>query len=310
MAPNSHVEKLVFYGEPWSLSGVTGGGNNLDNLILRSGYGDNLFGGGGDDEIHVGGWDNIHGDAGDDLIYAGDDAVNSIDHLWGDAGNDTLWGGLGNDEIRGGAGNDVIYGGRSNDDLEDGPDTIYGDAGDDTVWAGGCDDVVRGGAGNDSLYGQSDDDKLYGGDGADMLGGGSGNDLLDGGLGDDKLTGREGLDRLYGGGGIDRFDYDYVTYSSPGTANRDVIYDFTGAGTAAGDLIDLSTVDADSGASGNQTFDFIENAAFSSAGQVRVQGSGADSLVQANVTGTSGAEMEILVKGVAYGQWDASDFVL
>ncbi len=209
----------------------------------------------------------------------------------------------------------MIYGGRSNDDRADGADEISGDDGNDTVWAGGGGDTVYGGVGNDSLYGQSDNDNLYGGDGADVLAGGSDNDLLEGGRGDDKLTGREGLDSLSGGGGNDKFDYDDVTYSRPGAAYRDVIYDFGGAGCSIRtDHIDLSTIDANTGVSGNQTFSFIGGSPFTAAGQVRVEGSvessGCDTLIQANVTGTSGAEMEILAEGVLPTQWNDLDFIL
>ncbi len=144
-----------------------------------------------------------------------------------------------------------------------------------------------------------------------MLGGGSGDDLLDGGAGNDTLAGRDGRDSLYGGDGNDRFDYDNVTDSSRVASARDVIFDFTGVGPDAGDRIDLSTIDADSGKPGNQSFDFIGMNPFSAAGQVRVQESlGSGSLIQANVTGIADAEMEIVAAGVGGGMWDPGDFIL
>jgi hypothetical protein len=95
---------------------------------------------------------------------------------------------------------------------------------------------------------------------------------------------------------------------------RDVVGDFTGVGgTTRTEVIDLSTIDANTGVSGNQAFTFRGTGAFSAPGQIRVQASGtSDTLIQANVTGTSGAEMEILVTdGSALpSAWNALDFLL
>lgn len=228
---------------------------------------------------------------------------------------DTLYGDLGNDAIYGQDGGDSIYGGRSADDPTDGPDRIYGDGGNDQVWAGGGDDIVYGGPGNEiHLSGQSGNDTLHGEAGTDYLGGGSGNDILYGGTENDILSGTDGLDRLSGQGGTDTFDYDAVSHSRVGSTLRDVITDFTGVGgSTRTEVIDLSTIDANTGVSGNQAFTFRGTSAFSAPGQIRVQTSGAtDTLIQANVTGTSGAEMEILVTdGTALPtSWNALDFLL
>jgi Ca2+-binding RTX toxin-like protein len=259
------------------------------------------------------------------LAIAGNNLNNRIvgnelgNELKGAAGNDTLFGGLNNhsgetvpDILRGGAGDDRIYGGRSDNDLEDGPDTIYGDAGNDDVWAGGGDDEAWGDAGNDNLYGQSGNDTLSGGDGNERVYGGSGDDTLCGDAGVDTLRGGEGLDRLYGGGGGDRFDYDAVADSKPGGSTRDVIFDFEGIGSAAGDRIDLAGIDANTGSSGNQAFAFIGTAAFTAAGQVRATDLGADTLIQANTGGSLSAELEVAVQDAAVppGQWVAGDFIL
>ncbi|MDZ3837037.1 MAG: calcium-binding protein [Rhodospirillales bacterium] len=241
---------------------------------------------------------------------------NSSDNvLMGGVAEDTLLGMSGNDTIYGQGGDDTVYGGRSLDDPTDGPDRIYGDAGNDQVWAGGGDDTVYGGAGNEiHLSGQSGNDTLYGDAGTDYLAGGSGNDILYGGTENDRLSGTDGLDRLFGQGGTDTFDYDAVSHSRVGTTVRDVVGDFTGVGgSTRTEAIDLSTIDANTGATGNQAFTFRGTSAFSAPGQIRVQASGtSDTLIQANVTGTSGAEMEILVTdGAALPtSWNALDFLL
>jgi hypothetical protein len=77
---------------------------------------------------------------------------------------------------------------------------------------------------------------------------------------------------MNGGGGFDRFDFDSISESLPGALNRDVITGFIGNGAAAGDRIDVSTIDANVSLAGNQTFSFIGGAAFSAPGQLRYAG--------------------------------------
>jgi Ca2+-binding RTX toxin-like protein len=210
------------------------------------------------------------------------------------------------DRVIGAAGNDTLYGGPLGDDAgeDDGADEMQGGTGNDTIYGAGGDDTLSGQAGNDTVYGESGLDRLVGGGGNDTLYGGEDNDIL---------VGRAGADKLGGEGGDDVYDYDAPADSRPGA--RDVIYDFEGVGPAGGDVIDLSTIDAVAG-NGNDTFAFIGTAAFTEPGQVRVRplASGSlDTLVQANITGGAGAEMEIVVKDgdiVEPTQWSAEDFVL
>jgi serralysin len=51
-----------------------------------------------------------------------------------------------------------------------------------------------------------------------------------------------------------------------------VITDFIGNGSLAGDLIDVSTIDANVLLAGNQAFTFRGGAAFTAAGQLRYSG--------------------------------------
>jgi Ca2+-binding RTX toxin-like protein len=279
----ANVENVVLESDDWGClfpSSLTVEGNDLNNRIVGNEIGNELKGGGGNDTL-FGGLNELSGEPVPDIL-------------------------------RGGAGNDKIYGGRGDNDRADGPDTLYGDDGNDDVWAGGGDDTVQGGAGNDNLYGQSGNDTLSGGGGNERVYGGTGNDTLYGDAGVDTVRGGEGLDRLYGGGGNDRFDYDAIADSKPGAATRDVIVDFEGIGAAAGDRVDLATIDAKTGPAGNQAFAFIGTAAFTGAGQVRLTGSGADTLIQANTGGSLSAEFEVAVQdeGVQPGQWAAGDFIL
>lgn len=209
------------------------------------------------------------------------------------------------DTVTGAGGNDTLYGGPIGADAaeETGADDLFGGNGNDTIYGVG---------GNDTISGQSGNDTLYGDAGMDRLGGGSGNDTLYGGSEDDTLAGHSGLDRLSGDGGLDIYDYDSVTESAPG-ASRDLILQFEGVGAAAGDRIDLSSIDAVPGGD-DDAFTFIGTDAFTGAGQVRVTSvGGADTLVEANTAGSSGAELAIVVSdggAVAPNQWAAGDFIL
>jgi Ca2+-binding RTX toxin-like protein len=96
----------------------------------------------------------------------------------------------------------------------------------------------------------------------DTLVGDSGRDFLNGGTGDDRLIGGLGPDTLTGGDGFDRFVYNAINESPP-FGSRDIITDFVGNEVVAGDVIDVSAIDADISAGGDQTFTFIGSAAFS-----------------------------------------------
>src|SRR6202008_3440530 len=91
-------------------------------------------------------------------------------------------------------------------------------------------------------------DQLTGSNGANHLTGGAGNDILIGGRGQDVLT---------GGAGAGTFVFKDVHDSMPGHADQ--ITDFS---HAEGDHIDLSNIDANALATGNQAFTYIGAATF------------------------------------------------
>ncbi len=106
-------------------------------------------------------------------------------------------------------------------------------------------------------------------DGNLILLGGGGHDTLRAGGGSDVLIGGGGADSLAGYGGADTFRYDLASDSAPGRS--DLIGDFQ----SGLDKIDLSRVDANSAAAGNQAFSWIGSNAFSNvAGQLRSYDSG------------------------------------
>ena len=111
---------------------------------MRSmGFGDDLFGQGGDDYVDgENGDDILHGGPGDDELHG----RNGSDVMLGNEGNDRLYGERGEDTIDGGPGDDTIQG-----NLDD--DTIQGGEGDDRIQVvGGGFDRVACGPGADTVY--------------------------------------------------------------------------------------------------------------------------------------------------------------
>jgi len=235
----SGSDKLIGLGGNDILRGFDG-----DDLLEGGDGDDTLFGGNGEDIVQGGdGNDTLSGNAGDDLIYggAGDDI------LVGGSGQDRLFGGDGNDVLRGEGGNDYLNGG-------DGDDDLYGTSGEDEIYGGEGDDFLDGSFQSDLLYGGSGNDVIDGGEGYDELSGDEGDDILDGGKGIDILEGGLGIDTLTGGTQFDTFVFSVASHSIFGAA--DVILDFTGAGSTAGDTIDLTGIDANTLTTTDDAFTF------------------------------------------------------
>jgi serralysin len=143
------------------------------------------------------------------------------------------------------------------------------------------------------LNGTSGADNLTGTAGRDWIFGLSGNDILHGAGAGDILVGGAGRDTLYGEAGADTFDFNTIRESLKG-AKRDVISDFS---RADHDVIDLSTLDANSKAAGNQAFHFIGKQAFHSQGDHHVYAElrYAKGIIQGDANGDGKADFEISV---------------
>lgn len=222
------------------------------NDYLDGGPGDNLVvGGSGDDFLSAeGGIDTLEGGAGKDTIRGGD-GNDSIDGSWG---NDHLGGGAGNDTILTGGGWNTVIGGTGNDLIETGSNgwsSVAGGSGEDTILSNGDTLHAHGHTGNDVLEGADQDDRLRGGAGDDTINGGAGNDYIYGGDNNDIVDGGAGQDTLSGGEGADIFRFSGIEHSEPGAV--DMVLDFANPGPGgAGDLLDLSAIDANTGIPGNQ----------------------------------------------------------
>lgn len=306
-----NIENLQGSSYNDSLSGndatnILDGGAGNDILDGKSGA-DTLIGGDGNDSYYVDNSGDVVSETNANLASGGNDTVfsglsaytlgSNLENLrilssgdangTGNALNNTIHAGSGNNIIDGGAGNDLLVylkatgGILLNLGLTTAQNT--GGSGVDTIRNF---ERVSGSNFNDKLIGDAAANTLYGNAGDDRLNGGDGNDVLIGGA---------GTDTLIGGAGADRFDFDSLSDMGLG-ALRDVIKDFS---LAAGDLIDLSTLDANLATSGiNEAFSFIGNAAFSSsnaAGQLRFS----DGILYGSVNADSAAEFEIQLIGVS-----------
>src|SRR5207247_1284711 len=112
-----------------------------------------------------------------------------------------------------------------------------------------------GGAGTDTL---TSIEYVSGSGHDDILTGRAGNNHISGNAGADIITGLAGGDILTGGAGADTFVYKAVSESAVSGLGRDRISDFL-HGT---DKIDLSAIDANANFGGNQSFNFLDTAAF------------------------------------------------
>ena len=237
----------------------------------------------------LGGRDVVFGHDGDDDILGGDGA----DMLYGDDGDDRILGEDGNDFINAGAGDDTVFGGDGDDlfvaEADDGDDTYYGD---DMVGGGGC----------DTLDMSAITAAITADLGTGFMGRGSvssaetGNDVLWSvenivtGSGDDTITASRAANAMDGGAGNDTF-----RFLSAADADGDTIMGFQ-----PGDRIDLSGVDANGCATGNQSFTLVTEA-FTGAGQLMFSHQTHDgedyTVVQGNTTGDDDADFSISIKG-------------
>ena len=158
------------------------------------------------------------------LLYKGD-TRSLIENVIGGAGEDKITGNVATNRLHGGAKSDTIAG-------MDGDDYLFGDTGSDRLEGGTGADHLYGGAQNDTLLGQSGDDILVGGLGRDFLSGGRGRDIFRFGTSLDSPNKGEDTIRVANG----------TSFEAPGAA--------------AGDRIDVSSLDADTTKGGNQAFNW------------------------------------------------------
>jgi len=129
-----------------------------------------------------------------------------------------------------------------------------------------------------------------------------GNDVLTGDGQRNTITSLAGNDRMTGGLNRDTFVFTNLDVTNNANSSaatslyQDTITDFN-AGQR--DIIDLSGIDANSALAGDQAFTLLGTGAqFTAAGQARLIVTGANSALELNTTGTTGAEFVINLTGV------------
>ena len=279
-------------------------GASLENLNLTGAAAINGTGNAKNNVINGNGASNIlSGLDGNDTLNGN----NGIDTLNGGAGADTMNGGDGNDTYFVDNVGDVILNtltfnpslGEVNDSLG-GVDTVNSSV--SYTLGASLENLNLTGAAAINGTGNAKNNVINGNGASNILSSLDGNDTINGGAGNDVIVGGSGRDNLTGATGADRFDFNALSDSVVGV-NRDVITDFSHAQL---DLIDLSTLDANSVVLGNQAFTFIGNAAFSAAGQIRFDT--VTDILQGNVDNFLIPDFEIGLTGVA--SLVATDFVL
>ena len=225
----------------------------------------------------------------------GNDLTNK---LVGNSGINTIKGGLGNDTIDGGAGNDKMNGGGGNDKY------VVDSLGDIvTEDANGGKDSVKSSV-SFALSSNVENLTLTGGANIDATGNAEKNSIT-GNSGNNVINGGGGGDVLKGGSGADTFNFDAISDSAE--SDHDLIKDFQ----HNGDHIDLSSIDADSGTAGNQSFNFLttKDAAFTGqAGDLRFVSNGQLTAIEADINGDKVADFVIDLQGKA--ALDVGDFIL
>ncbi len=247
----------------------------------------------------------------------------------GTAGKDAIFGGPGDNEINGNGGADLLVGGAGNDRvIYQVASTIHGDSGPASAGAAN-DTLVLTQAGAIDLSRQTNQDvtgrstvtgfenvdaaqatapvALSGSVGANLLIGGSGADRLDGGAGNDQLIGGAGVDHLTGGPGNDVFIFRSIGDSGVGRGRRDIIADFV----KGQDIIDLSLIDANTSARGDQAFAFVSSPTSSIVKNSitwNYERSDNVTIIRGDVSGNRRADFEIELAGMVL--LSANDFIL
>ncbi|MFE0759324.1 M10 family metallopeptidase C-terminal domain-containing protein [Inquilinus sp. NPDC058860] len=251
-------------------------------------------------------------------------------------GGDTVHGGEIQDNVQFTGGDNRLYGGGGDDDFSvsglGAGNLIDGGAGSDTFRLAGSGDgafitLAEGRAavrsehsglmyqydlrdienltdtpGNDILVGNDEPNLIETAFGDDLLSGRGGDDEfrsydeIEPGSGNDTFVGGLGADRIHTANGVDTIRIDRLVESLPG--REDVVMDFS-----VRDILDVSRIDADQTAPGNQAFAFIGDAAFSgTAGELRYQRQGDGLVVSADADGDREADMAVVLEPPAFQQ--------
>jgi serralysin len=316
-----------------SIENVTG--SSSADQIIGSTAANVLFGGGGNDTLDGrAGSDVLNGSFGSDTATYVASAAGVVVDLaagtgtGGDANGDTL---ISVENLIGSNSIDALYGSSAANTLDGrgGADLLIGRGGNDIYIVDNASDAVleSAGEGSDEVrtsvsYALATNQSvetlrttneagtttinLTGNNVANLIVGNNGNNAINGGGGADTLIGARGVDTLTGGSDADRFVWRDANESDVVAATADTIVDFN---PLAGDLIDLSGIDADIFSAGNQAFTFIGAAAFSGTpGEINFVQVNGDTIIQLQTGEAVDVDMAIRIPGLVTPE--ASWFVL
>jgi hypothetical protein len=175
--------------------------------------------------------------------------------------------------------------------------TSKGDQTNEILSGDGVIDVMKGLGGEDILKGAGGPDKLFGGNDHDMLYGGADDDDVRGGRGKDVLRGGTGLDTFFFAKG----DTGNIQATADTIADLHPTHRHFSGGIGLpvlGDKIDLSAIDADRHANGDQAFTFIGQDDFHhTAGELRYDRGKSDTWIYGDTDGNAQADLVLHVDG-------------
>jgi Ca2+-binding RTX toxin-like protein len=180
-------------------------------------------------------------------------------------------------------------------------DHLFGDDGANGISGHNGNDMLKGYGGSDTIAGDAGDDILMGLDGDDLLIGGKQDTLYADHDGHDTLVGGLGRDILRGGSEADTFVWSAIEETNfakdAPSSTLDVIEDFN---PYIDDLIDLSGIDADVFAAGNQAFVFVGAAMFTQGhrGELRYRYEGGNTILEMQTGNDIDVEGAIVLTGI------------
>ena len=305
LAGLANVENLTLQGT----ARINATGNALDNRLVGNSAANTLDGGAGADRMEGGSGNDTYfvDNAGDVVIEAAGGGVDKVNTTvtWSAAGQDIeniVITGTGRINIVGNELNNVMVG---NDDVNAlngsrGADRMVGGGGNDLYYVDNVGDVVVevAGGGTDTvrasisytLGANVERLQLVGSQQVNAIGNALDN-VITGNARSNVIIGMGGRDLMTGGAGVDRFDFRAVS-DSPFAA-YDRITDLEDH-----DVINLSTIDANSNVDGNQAFTLVDQLT-GAAGQIALVyvAAAQATILSADVNGDGVADMRIVLNG-------------
>jgi Ca2+-binding RTX toxin-like protein len=322
-------------GVDWLVSIEEVYGSAFNDLLLGNGADNQLLGAAGADTLRGGaGKDSLVGGDGNDVLDGGA----ARDYFEGGAGDDTYIADNTNDyayEVAGG-GTDTVYSSATYS-LDTNVENLtltgaakidgWGNPGVNVMIGNDAANTIYGYEGDDTLRGMGGDDILGGGDDADLIDGGAGSDTLtfagssiavvvdlritgpqDTGRGVDTLVSIENIvgsgmaDTMIANSAVNRLEgavgLDTYKFFSLADLNGDTVVKAAGVG----DKIDLSGIDADTAATGDQAFTLVT--AFTGAvGQAvyAVDAGGTNAHLYLDLNGDGASDASLTVTGLEVG---------